>query len=247
MPHFLDSLNIEGDGKINSLVLPSQVQAISLNGTLNLLTSAPTSIVLTGSGAGYSVVLPNCTAEPQGHLHNIYNTTNETILIKDNTGALLTTLSQQGVCYAYLQTSGTQAGVWLIWQVLLSSVASGVINYNITSSVPFTSTNRVDPYQLITGFQVTPQAGTYACWYNASVYYTTTPKAHFWAFHKAGTILQVSQRQQDTAHSNQTMVDSTMVIESFTGSETCDIRVKCDNTGALTVNQRSMLLIRIGT
>jgi uncharacterized protein (DUF2342 family) len=142
--------------------------------------------------------------------------------------------------------NGTAAGTWVFWQVLTSSIASGIINYNITSSTAFSSTNRTNPYQLITGFQVTPQAGTYACWYNASVYYTTTPKAHFWAFYKAGTILTDTARQQDTAHSNQTMLDSTMSVTSFNGSQTMDVRVKCADTGTLTVNARTMILIRIG-
>lgn len=242
----LGSLVVRGLTTTNILREVPTITATTLNGTLTLTVASTKFQVLTGTAAGYSVVLPNATTLLNGWKYEISNTTNQTVAIKTNGGALLFTLDRVSTGYISLINNGTAAGTWVFWQVLTSSIASGIINYTVTSSTAFSSTNRVDPYQLITGFQVTPQAGTYACWYNASVFYTTTPKAHFWAFHKAGTIITDTMRQQDTAHSDQTMIDSTMSVTSFNGSETMDVRVKCANTGTLTVNARTMILIRIG-
>jgi hypothetical protein len=218
----------------------------TLNGTLTLAVASTKFQVLTGVATGYSVVLPNATTLLNGWKYEISNTTSQVVNIKSNGGALLFVLDRVSTAYIALIDNGSSAGTWVYWQVISSSIATGIINYTVVSSTPFPSSKRVDPYELITGFQTTPMAGTYGCWYNASVYYTTTPKAHYWAFYKAGAIISDSARQQDTAHSNQNMVDSTMCVTSFTGSETMDVRVKCADTGALTVNSRTMVLIRLG-
>lgn len=245
MSHFNDNIFVENHGNINALILPSLSQVTSLNGTYTMLGTDPTSLVLTGTASGFSVLLPNATSEPQGHLVNIYNTTSQIINIKDGAGNLLTSLSQSSVAYAYLQTNGTAAGTWIIWQVLISSTASGVINYNMVSSTAFTTSSTTNV--VITAFSVTPQAGTYAIWYNAESFYTTTPKSHWFSIYKAGVQISNSERSQDTAHSNQNMNDSTMTITQVNGSQAIDVRVRCDNTGSLTVNKRSLLLIRLGT
>jgi hypothetical protein len=217
----------------------------STNGTLNMAFDQNTVIMLSGSASGYSVVLPNATQVLNGHKWEIYNTTNNTIALKDFGGTTLTTIGQNSVAYVILQSNSVSSGTWILWQVLISSVASGVVNYNLISSTPFTTSSTSDV--VITGFTVTPQAGTYAIWYNASVFYTTTPIAHYWSIYKAGAQITDSARQQDTAHSNQTMVDSTMTITTVTGAQAIDIRVRRGTSGALTVNARSLLLIRLGT
>jgi hypothetical protein len=137
--------------------------------------------------------------------------------------------------------------VWVFFQVLASSVASGIINYSINSNVAFSTSVRNPSYDAIPGFSVTPQAGTYLCTYNASVFYTTTPKSHFFGFFKNGVLDSNTARSQDTAHSNQIMIDSTTGIISCSGSDVISVKVGCDNTGTITVNQRSMSLIRLGT
>lgn len=225
-------------------VYTSSSTAISAAGTLSLTSSSNNLQYLTGSGAGYSVVLPNATTIPVGSLYQIINTTNETVDIKDGSSALLFTLSQNSIGYLYLQLNGTSAGTWVYFQVLASSTSSGIINYNITSTTPFTTSSTTDV--VITGFTVTPQAGTYCVWYNASVFYTTTPIAHYWSIYKGGSKVADSARQQDTAHSNQTMVDSTMAVISCNGSAAVDVRVRRGTSGALTVNARTLILIRLG-
>jgi hypothetical protein len=243
---FIDSITAEGLSTTNVVREVPTSTATTLNGTLTLTITSSKFQVLTGTATGYSVVLPDATTLLNGWKYELANTSNQVVLVKTNDGATLFTLDRISTAYVALINNGTAAGTWVFWQVLTSSIASGIINYTVVSSTAFASTNRTDPYQLITGFQVTPQAGTYGCWYNATVFYTTTPKAHYWAFFKAGVKIAESDRQQDTAHSDQTMVDSTMSVTSFNGSETMDVRVKCANTGTLTVNSRTMILIRIG-
>jgi len=225
----------------------SQTHAISAAGTLNLPADSSTLHYLTGSGAGYSVLMPPANQIMIGSYYTIVNTTNEIISIKDNAGSLLFTLAQQSIGFLYLRLNPDASGTWIYYQALLSSVATGIINYNLISSTPFSTSVRNPTFTPITSFSITPQAGTYGIWYNASVYYTKTPKGHWWRITRGGVALADTLRRQDTAHSNQTMVDSTMTVASFDGSQACAVEVSCDNTGTLTVNDRSLILIRLGT
>lgn len=246
MTHYIDNFNIESHGSVSSLIMPPLNIPITLNGSYQLLPESPSSIVLTGNAAGFSILLPDCTLEThQGHLHVIYNTTNSLINVKNAAGVLLFVLSQNAVAYGYLKIVGTIAGEWIWWQTLISGIASGLTNYNLVSATPFSTSSQTDV--AITGFTLTPQAGTYAIFYNASVYYTTTPKSHWWSIYKSGVQITDSERRQDTAHSNQTMVDSTMTITAVDGTQAIDVRVRCANTGVLTVNSRSLLIQRLGS
>lgn len=218
--------------------------AITASGTKNLTEADNSLQIFTGSASGYSIVLPDATTLFNGRKFELVNNTNNTINIKDNTGSVLFTLSQNSIANCTLQSNSTAAGVWISWQVLLSSTASGIINYNIFTSTNFSTTSTSDV--IITGFTLTPQAGTYACWYNASSFLNTTPKTHWWSFYQNGVKVARSERSQDTAHSNTGMVDPTMAVLVFNGSETIDVRVRTQN-GTLQINDRTMILIRLGT
>jgi hypothetical protein len=216
----------------------------TLNSTNNLTATQNAALILSGTATGYSVVMPNATQLLQGQKYEIYNTSNQVVLIKDNSGTTIVTLGQNSTAYGYLQSNGSAAGVWIWFQILNSSIASGIISYTLTSSTPFTTASTTDV--VITGFSLTPQAGTYGVWYNSESFQTTTPRFHYWSLFLAGSKITDSERTQDTAHSNQNMVDTTMTIVSFNGSQTCDVRVRTEN-GSLTINARSLLLIRLGT
>jgi len=121
-----------------------------------------------------------------------------------------------------------------------------ITQYYISSSVPFSTSIRND-YEAITGFSLTSiVAGKYAFIFSASVFYTTVPKAHYWALYKNGIIVSDSKRQQDTAHSNQTMVDTTTGLIDCDDNDVVDIRYKCNDTGTITVNERTLIAIRVG-
>lgn len=218
--------------------------ATTLNGTLSLLQSSTSYQFITGSATGYSIKLADATTLFKGRTYILFNTTAQTINIKNYGNTVLTTLAQNSVGYAYLQDDGTANGTWVIWQVLTSTTASGIINYNLTSQTAFTTTSTTDV--VITGFTLTPQAGTYACWYNAKSFHTTTPKTHWWSFYKNGSKIVESERSQDTAHSSQNMTDTTMAVATFTGSETIDVRIRAQN-GSLRIDSRTIILIRLGT
>jgi hypothetical protein len=222
----------------------------STNGTTTLTSTNNFLNFFTGTATGHKIILPDATTLENGWKYELNNSSNQTINVYLNDGTtLLYQLAQNSMGTCTLQSNSTTNGVWVGWQVLQSSTASGIISYNIISSTPFITTSLTDV--LITGFTLTPQAGTYGIWYSASVLYNTTPKAHWWSIYKDGSKITDSERQQDTAHSNQVMMDSTQTITQVNGSQAIDVRVRCSTSnpteGQLTVNGRSLLLIRLGT
>jgi hypothetical protein len=120
---------------------------------------------------------------------------------------------------------------------------NGITNFTLTANTAFITTSLTDV--VVTGFSLTPAQGTYVCMLNMTSYLTTTPKAHWWSFYVAGVKQNISERTQDTSHSNQTMVDTTMMVKYFTGTQAIDVRVRTTN-GSLTMTNRTMVLIRLG-
>lgn len=244
--HYIHDAFIEDELEVGSFVRRPTVTSSTLNGTYVMPSNATSAHIIEGTATGFSLRLPDATSEDLVHEFIIINRNSQNISLRDFSGNLLVTISQTSVCYAYLLENGTPEGEWATWQVLINE-ASGIANYRLISSTPFTTSSRDPTFAAITGFTLTPIAGKYACFYNASVFYTTTPKFHKWAFYRAGVQVTDSLRQQDTAHSDQTMVDSTMTIIDCDGTQAIDVRVSCANTGSLTVNARTMLLIRLGS
>ena len=224
-------------------IYTSRTQATTVGGTLTLVRADDTLQILTGTATGYSVILPDATTLTLGRHYKIDNISTQSVTIKDGSGATLFVLGANSIAELTLQTNATSAGSWIWWQTLIG-VANGVVTYNITSNTAFTTSSTTDI--IITSLTLTPIAGTYAIWYNASTFYTTTPKTHWWNIYKNGVKITDTERSQDTAHSSQNMVDTTMTIAQFDGTNTCDVRVRCDNTGSLTINSRSLLMIRLG-
>lgn len=227
------------------LSLTASVNVLA-NSTFTATRGTSTVLIFTGSTSGQIFKLPNATTLSPGHQFEIWNMGTVGITVKDDGSNTLFTISQTSVAYFRLRDNSTSNGAWLYWQVFVSSLASGILNYNIVSTTPFSTSATTDT--LITGFTVTPQAGTYAIWYNATILYTTTPRIHEWTIFRAGSQIADSRRQQITSRSNQTMFDSTQTIASFDGSQSCDVRVRCDASGGnITVNGRSLILIRLGS
>jgi len=230
---------------IGAQVYRTTTTATTLNGTLTLTAASTVLQFLTGSASGYSVVLPNATTLTNGQIYVIANTTSNVVSVKNNGGVELFALSQNSIGYLYLQTNTTANGMWVYYQILASSTASGIINYNLTSTTPFSTSSTTDV--VIAGFTLTPQAGTYAVWYNASILFTTTPIEHFWSFYRDDVQISDSARVQLTSRSNQIMVDSTMTVATFDGTQAIDVRVRRGTSGTLTVNARSLILVRLGS
>jgi hypothetical protein len=243
MTSFVDNLTVEGLLQHGSKVSVPSTQATSAS-TLALTVSSNMAQYFTGTAAGQILKLPNATTLINGQRYEIYNQSSVPVSVQDGSGATLFSLSQTSIAYLTLQTNGTVAGGWIAWQILISSSASGIVNYQVTSTTTFSTASA--SYVVITGFTVTPQAGTYAIWYSGQALMAATPKSHSWAIFRAGVIIQDSERAQDTAHSNQNMNDSTMTIATFDGTQTCDVRV-WSSSGTLQILGRSLILIRMGS
>jgi hypothetical protein len=252
MTSFVDNMVIENLQTLHAQCKSILTLAKSLNGTGVLTNVSDSVILLSGSASGYSVRLPNATTlidgggNTIGWWFEVYNPTNEIVLIKYNDNSTFFTLGQQSSCCVLLTSSATSNGVWSSWQTLLSSVASGIINYNIVSSTPFTTSSSSDV--VITGFTVTPQAGTYAIWVNGS----WTPQAgpgnlESVTIYKAGSAITDSLRSTSPIQSLNPSLMCTQTITQVTGSQAIDVRIRSSSSQQLTVNQRSLLLIRIGT
>lgn len=225
----------------------SETTILTLNGTLTLTASNKSLQFITGSQTGFSIVLPSALTLFNGWKFEISNTSSQSITVKNGAGVSLGVIAQTSIGYLTLQDNASTGGTWVFYQAFIGS-ATGILNYNIVSTTPFITTSLTDV--LIAGLTIIPTAGTYAVWYNASVIFNTTPKTHWWNFYKAGALVADSERSQDTAHSNQTMIDSTMSIINVNGSQTIEVKVRCQSSTPtapqLTVNSRTLLLIRLG-
>lgn len=226
----------------DQLVFNSITRATTASGTLTLVRADNTTQILTGTATGYNVRLPDATTLPLSIQYQIVNASSQTVQIKDGAGINLFVLGQQSIGYALLQLNGSAAGTWLWYQATLS-VASGIINYNVTSTTAFATTSSTDV--MITGASVTPQSGTYAIWYNSSNLNTTNNANCTCTIYKAGSSLTDSLRTFQTSSSNNTFQHSTLTIVNVDGTQTLDVRVST-STGTLTVNGRSLLLVRLG-
>lgn len=245
MTAFVDGHTVENLLTIGEAAYVPQSTPTSTNGTLTLGLVSNSLQVITGSASGFSVVLPSALILVPGWKYEIQNTSSQSINVKDNAGTVLATLGPTENGFFTLLTNASAAGVWNAWSVY--SLPGGLFqSYKVVSTTPFICTQTTD--QLITGFSITPAAGSYAVWFNASVFYTATPRGHWWSFYKGGSQIIDSERTQDTAHSNQNMFDAAMTTSFFNGSEACDVRVRNSPTsGQLTVNARSLVLIRLGS
>jgi len=244
MGHLIDNITVEGNGSLAGLILPSTPVATTAAGTLTLTATSGSVVFLTGTAAGYSVVLPNATTLAQGRQYEIYNTSSAPVDIKTNGGATLFTLAQFSTGYLYLLSNGTAVGIWSAWQIFANpSVATGILNYRSTSSVSFTTASATDV--IITGFTLTPQAGTYAVWYNASSAIATNNTKLRSSIYKGGTLIADSTRLTQASGGTWSGMASTMTTSQFNGSQTCDIRVR-SSSGNISVLDRTLIMIRLG-
>lgn len=217
--------------------------ATTAAGTLNLSNISNSLQILTGTAVGYSVVLPDATTLVNGHLFEIQNTSSQTVALKTFGGATLFTISQTSVAFIRLQLNGTAAGTWIFYQIFLSSLASGILNYELSSSTLFTTTSTTDT--LITGFSITPEAGTYATFVNMSMSASQASRIVGSSLYRAGVIIADSVREQSSSATNQKFIVSLLSIDAFNGSQSCDVRVRI-SASTLSVFDRTILMIRLG-
>lgn len=131
------------------------------------------------------------------------------------------------------------------WTMVESGNGVEAVYFSIASSVNFVTNSRVDD-EIVPEFSLTPIAGTYACFYSALSSYSSANKYHYWSFYRSGVKQSYTERQAVTGQANQVVTDYTLDLVSFNGSQDIDVRVRCDNTGTLTVGRRALLLMRLG-
>jgi len=243
VPHFVDNITVENLSTTNAVREVMTSTATTLNGTLTLTIASTKFQVFTGTAAGFSIVLPNATTLLNGWKYEFSNTTTSTITVKTNGGAALFTLDSNSTAYIGLVNNVAAAGTWVFWQVLSSSIATGIININLVSSTTFTTTSATDV--VITGFSLTPLSGTYGIWYNASAANTTNNANTYHSIYKNAAAIVDSIRPTQSVSSNFIFQQSTQTVANFNGTDTVSIYVRT-STGTLTVTGRSLLLIRLG-
>lgn len=87
--------------------------ATTAAGTLTLSVFSASTQVLTGTATGYSVNLGDATQYPTtGVFFYIHNRSTQSVLVKDGSGATISTIPKNFTLLAVLRTNGTVAGTW---------------------------------------------------------------------------------------------------------------------------------------
>jgi hypothetical protein len=216
--------------------------AVTSNGTLTLTATSNSLQFLTGVAAGFSIVLPSSLTMAQGQYFEIYNTTTSPVTIKKSSGSTLTTLNSNSVIKITAQTTDAIDGNWLTWSLEVQ-VASGITNYTTASTTPFATTSATDVQ--ITGFTLTPMAGTYAIWFNSSNSSVVNNSMNYISLYKDGIQVTGTERVVQSVASNFTFQMSAQGTATFNGAEQLRVYVRV-SSGTLTINARSLIMIRLG-
>lgn len=216
--------------------------AVTSNGTLTLTATSNSLQFLTGVATGFSIVLPSSLTMAQGQYFEIYNTTTSPVTIKKSSGSTLTTLNSNSVIKITAQTIDAIDGDWLTWSLEVQ-VASGITNYTTAATTPFATTSATDVQ--ITGFTLTPMAGTYAIWFNSSNSSVVNNSMNYISLYKDGIQVTGTERVVQSVASNFTFQMSAQGTATFNGAEQLRVYARV-STGTLTVNARSLIMIRLG-
>ena len=217
--------------------------ATTLNGTLTLTTLSKGFQLLTGSATGFTVIMPNALTTFVGQEYMLINQSSQPMTIKDGGGNILLTLAQTSIGFLMLQAQGSSAGTWVYWQTFIG-VSSGVVNYNVISSTTFSSSANADT--IIPGMTLNPQAGTYAIWYSSQNNGSGAGQQLNCTLYKGGTAIPDSFRSAASTANGHSFFEGTQTIAQFDGATACAVYVNA-NANSMTINQRSLLMIRLGT
>jgi hypothetical protein len=213
----------------------------TLDGELNLDNTSSTLHFFTGTGLNFHINLPNATTLFEGQSYILVNESTASISIRDTADVEIFELLAESIAILFLQDNSTSAGVWVGY--IVSGFATGILSYNITNSIDFSTTSSTDA--LITGFTVTPVAGRYAVWFNARMQSSQGAATNNWRVYKDGVGVSDSDRGARFGAANTDFPCSTQTVISINGSQAVDVRVRRTG-GTLTVYDRTITLIRLG-
>lgn len=213
----------------------------TVSGDLNLNTTSSTLQFLTGSAIGFDINLPDATTLFEGQSYILVNESVASVSIKDYSGTQVFELLAESIAIVFLQDNALSAGVWVGYVV--SGFATGILSYNVTSSILFSTTSATDV--IITGFTVTPVAGRYAVWFNARMQSNSASATNNWRIYKGGVGVVDSDRGARFGAASTDFPCSTQTVVSVNGSQAVDVRVRRTG-GTLSVFDRTITLIRLG-
>lgn len=244
MALIVNNIQTEGYADLSRFVLPGSTITKTLNGNVKL-TTQNTSVIASGDVTGFTLDMPSATTLRQGQVFHIYNSSSTSLQVRYNDGTNLALIAQNSAGYFYLESIPTTNGVWRVYQMFTDAViATGIVNYYTTSSTPFSTTSLTDVP--VTGFSITPQAGTYAVWFNSRMQNATGSPTNNWSIYRGGVEVTDSSRGARFGAANTDFGTSTQTISQVDGFQAFDVRVRCSSS-TLTVFDRSLLLIRLGT
>lgn len=196
----------------------------------------------TGSTSGQIMQLPDATTLSNGHRYEFWNNSTTIITLKDGSSTNILNISQNSIVRMVLKDNSTSAGGWLIEQTTISTSGT-VVNYNIISTTPFSTSSATDV--VITGMTITPQAGTYAIWISGEWQDSNASAVMRATIYNNGVAVSDSIRTYQSFGAAKSGPVYTQTISQVNGSQAIDFRINT-SSGTLTVNARSLLLIRLG-
>lgn len=142
MSHIIDSLIVEGIGKVDALSL-DLTSTVTAAGTQTLTSSSTHQQVYTGSTAAQLIKAPDATTLSVGHQYRLWNQATVSVAFQNNTPTTQFTLAAGSRALATLTDNSTAAGVW-IWTIESGSsdlkTKAGQVSAGTFASNPKTAT-----------------------------------------------------------------------------------------------------------
>lgn len=225
----------------NETVLSIDALTSTLNGNHTILVDDSKIHTINGTATGYSITLPDATALFVGRRFEVVNESPEEVELKDNDGTVLLTLIPGDSVTATLETNIAAAGDWLLNTI--TSAATGITSSTLTSNTNFSTTSATDT--IITGFTITPSTGRYAVFFSADSVISQNNRLAEYVVFVDGVAVENTRRIVQGLGSNYEAAQNTVGEINVNGSQTVDVRVNV-TSGTLDINQRSLVLIRLG-
>lgn len=121
---------------------------------------------------------------------------------------------------------------------------SELLTYKITSIVPIV--NNAPNYTLINGMISVPTKGIYNISFNGNVSFSSANKTFYIAVFYGDDIIIDSERVANSNKANDMVILSTLTDIEVDGIKPVEVRIKCEAGGILTVNNRTLFLLRRG-
>ena len=214
----------------------------TLNGSDTIIQADDTIHIAEGTATGYKFVMPDATTLFLGRRFEMINSSSETILINDDGGTTLVTLIAGDSAVLTLEDNATANGSWIV--TVVSLAATGITSYVVTSNTPFITSSSTD--DLITGFTITPVSGRYSVWYSADIVISNNNRESESVIYVDAVAIENTRRTTQGVGSNYEAAANTVGEVIVDGTEAVDVRVNI-TAGDLDVNQRSLVLIRLGS